>query len=904
MSLRRSGRSRNPTDDVLDTKPVPLVADALRKRKRVSDEASTYGTAAAAPETPTTAQRSLTASKGQHTPEPPRDLPSSAVNGTNASVSPSSSATSPGRLRGRPRGRPMKASHDPAASVSPDKPNGGGHQSSTIETRRSTRGTVSLTAKTSTAPEPDSKGAPGREPPAAHTSSSTLEAATARDTSSQSVKFAEVEHLAAGVLSPDEELWLGPEDAEKLRIVIDSLAPELLQSPLATVSHFSQPVQAKTVKGKARQATPATLAQALDGRTISLRQLRAYFLALRAPLLARGECHSQDESKNRLANIAQLTMLLSLVDELALEQREPDVAFQQQQQPASLEPKEEQTSSSLERLLDAEAATEGSGQTGQYALHMRLPGGDYFTRAVELSPDEVSQLQTGLADIIAIQPRSDVDSTDPVPTLGERLYRNYSLKVQSTSVPELREKRFAKIVPSSNLYYGPYASFAPTYDSSSSSISQAASNLIWATKTDKRAVLFRSAWQQLSTGTEQAAQPPQPPKPAPAPAVGSEQREGIEDLLESLDPSIDVTLLRAVLAQAEQAAELEDKLNHCASLLARLQSLQERRLQKLYAHINYTYPRATCCSKPGSSQPLDSFEPNQEEQSVAREVFAALGSILRLRPRSRLSMSADPPLVPARLDLRALSHSVAVDPAFSAKAKRGADANFWGTLDPALYAPEAATQLAGKVNAIVPSFASNDTVCLDASAEHRATNRSLRQRGIPIGVSRDHGPGLLDRVAELDSRNRQAGATLALNGIPALLAPTGANGLSQQGLIAPSLVGMLPGVGTQGFALHGSPPFNPVPIGPPHGYQAGSPPLPPAAAIPTSSLPKSSQQNGTTRGSVSGVATSPASHSAHHRSAISPLAASPVPAALQRHPSQQNLRTPGAGQAGHPVRPY
>lgn len=76
------------------------------------------------------------------------------------------------------------------------------------------------------------------------------------------------------ILPREQELWLHPADAEKLHTVAKHFMPELLEAPLPPESNFAK--QAAGVKGKSKEKLipSSTLLQALDGRRVSLRQLR------------------------------------------------------------------------------------------------------------------------------------------------------------------------------------------------------------------------------------------------------------------------------------------------------------------------------------------------------------------------------------------------------------------------------------------------------------------------------------------------------------------------------------------------------------------------------------------------------------------------------------------------------
>lgn len=85
------------------------------------------------------------------------------------------------------------------------------------------------------------------------------------------------------ILPREQELWLQAADAEKLRTVAKHLMPELLEAPLPPESNFAK--QSTGVKGKSKEKIlpSSTLLQALDGRRVSLRQLRVSICERRYP---------------------------------------------------------------------------------------------------------------------------------------------------------------------------------------------------------------------------------------------------------------------------------------------------------------------------------------------------------------------------------------------------------------------------------------------------------------------------------------------------------------------------------------------------------------------------------------------------------------------------------------------
>lgn len=671
-----------------------------------------------------------------------------------------------------------------------------------------------------------------------------------------------------------------------------------MTTSLPAESHFSalgSTLLKSKAKGKAKSEQPINLGEALDGRPISLRQLRAYLLCLQSAYLPVNEVVDGQQGESRDKN---LTLLLGLVDEIAVNRRLHDSSAQQV---VARDLKEEHGAEALDSLLDGTAERQGSLATTKYALHMRLPGGDFFTKAVELSDDDVANLRTGVADLIRVEPSTaaarstSTNRSTRVPTLGERLYRKYSKQTQKRSVEDLRERHLAKLVPISSLYYGPFASFAPSYDSSAASLSRAATSAIWSSKTDSTAKAVRKAWSAPSELDEGEQSTLSPPPPLDEETGRCEEDE--EKLAKSLEPFLDDQQIQNLIGRVDRDAQIDKRLDECAARIVKLQALQDRRLRASFAH-RYQLQSALGRGDRHSSAADDATD---VEREAARSVLSSLADLLRLRPRSTISQP--PPVVPSDSDLQALSQSAAIDPAFATSNNSVAgETGYWGTLDLALHAPEAGAALAGKVNTVVPMFASNETARLDPPGEQRAINRSLRQRNVPIGVSRDYGRGLLDRIAESDTSKRGVGAALTLNGIDGVLQPPHppqSTTAPPFGHMGPPSMGPAPGPGMTppGYPMHGSPPFipmHPPGMGVPMGA-AGSPPLP-AAALPTPKTRSYAQNLPSPRPGAHGAFGTPGSYltSPQHQhqqqqrmGAASPIATSPMPGKLHRYPSQQ-----------------
>ena len=105
----------------------------------------------------------------------------------------------------------------------------------------------------------------------------------------------------------------------------------------------------------------------------------------------------------------------------------------------------------------------------KFALHQRLPDGDYFTNSnsTNIDPQLISNLVTGQANAIKVNETIPVNVND-APTLGD-LTKNPNHQGKSFTQSTFKNKDV------SHLYYGPNYSFGPSYDSSQATISYSAS---------------------------------------------------------------------------------------------------------------------------------------------------------------------------------------------------------------------------------------------------------------------------------------------------------------------------------------------------------------------------------------------------------------------------------------------
>lgn len=259
--------------------------------------------------------------------------------------------------------------------------------------------------------------------------------------------------------------------------VLDSLAPGLLDEAPDSQGKLSRATSDSKYKPTAHPPF-TTLREALDkpeSESISLRSLRQHTLDLRSQALERPELQAQQRAAlgshaptatGPALYLTSSSLLLGLLDELARSYRSQPTDPARQTITASLAPASQSeggTANGVKKeeeqdLLDEENEA-GKERYRKYALHMRLPSGDYFTNAVHIDQDKIATLQTGQADLVAVAPavapplslapdhllaERQVKTTHP--TLGERVYKNASTRPPRVSVEQMRALVEHKVV--------------------------------------------------------------------------------------------------------------------------------------------------------------------------------------------------------------------------------------------------------------------------------------------------------------------------------------------------------------------------------------------------------------------------------------------------------------------------
>ena len=205
----------------------------------------------------------------------------------------------------------------------------------------------------------------------------------------------------------------------------------------------------------------------------------------------------------------------------------------------------------------------------KYALMQKLPSGEWWT---SLNSDIISQgsdlknLSTGHAELVAIFPAPSSSSLPPEP----RTLKHYtsSRTPSGTSTPVPPKHRY--VSRGSFLDYGPYSSFAPTFDQGGREIG----------RTVYGEVLWRERGNRLrlkALKKKQLAESHPPDVIMEDPSSTEQDSFSSEDWHETLKGFLSVPSLRSALDDLEVQDSTQELLERNAKALARLEELQLRR---------------------------------------------------------------------------------------------------------------------------------------------------------------------------------------------------------------------------------------------------------------------------------------------------------------------------------------
>lgn len=296
-----------------------------------------------------------------------------------------------------------------------------------------------------------------------------------------------------------------------------------------------------------------------------------------------------------------------------------------------------------------------TGQGKKYALMQRLPSGTWWSSlGSDLSTDskEFKDLQTANAELVAILPSpsslaySDSTTTKSTATLTD----TQAPMTLSAYVPKKPPGHRSKLLGprhvscGSFLDYGPYASFAPSFDQEGVEIGrEALGEVLWRWEDRKKNWTAEKA-----RAAEDAAQC--------LPMEGLEEDEeeqnnvidpSLEDSFDDDEEALDgllskeqVASLKSVLKSLELENAVQELLDRNTKALRRLEELQRQRLMK-----------------EGGFHPV---EEGSEEWDTAQSILESLTLLTSLRPRQ--SGSADVPLIPSSATLHKLHRTLPVAP--------------------------------------------------------------------------------------------------------------------------------------------------------------------------------------------------------------------------------------------------
>ncbi|TEB39105.1 hypothetical protein FA13DRAFT_443172 [Coprinellus micaceus] len=260
----------------------------------------------------------------------------------------------------------------------------------------------------------------------------------------------------------------------------------------------------------------------------------------------------------------------------------------------------------------------------RYALVQHLPSGDYWSSlSAGTAPSDLKSLPTGNAELVAIIPTASASPLDAVPSLG-----SISSRPLAPTKPIIGPRRVSTGV---FLDYGPYASFAPSFETVAGIVGQRQLSEVVYQREQKK--------QGRHDNNPPSAYIQEIPEEDDV-VMNVAEPEPISDKdLDTLLPPEDVKALKEALGSLELERAVQTLLDRNALALKRLGELQTRRL---------------------SNPDVKPVEEGSEEWDTAQTIMDSIATLASLRPRSSAEDGA--PLVPSPAVLRKLHRSLALEP--------------------------------------------------------------------------------------------------------------------------------------------------------------------------------------------------------------------------------------------------
>lgn len=303
----------------------------------------------------------------------------------------------------------------------------------------------------------------------------------------------------------------------------------------------------------------------------------------------------------------------------------------------------------------------------KYALVQRLPTGDWWTSLSSdfASPSDgkaLTDLPTGHAELAAILPSAPTSSNAGGKTLAE--YARPRPTVATLQMPGPRRVSCGKF-----LDYGPYASFAPTFEQDGTEVGkQSLGEVIWrqrqeATLREKARSKRRAIEASRAANGEDVILCSGVVR-QDARALDQEKESDIEALdtaLQSLLPMNEVASIKAALGSLELEEAVQELLDKNARALLRLQLLQRLRLGAEGGGSSIVEEGSEECDTGKCGFVCHDTDMLKYILTTAQAVLESLTVLASLRPRSSADTDSSPPLVPPATVLRTLQRSLPLE---------------------------------------------------------------------------------------------------------------------------------------------------------------------------------------------------------------------------------------------------
>ncbi|EMD41595.1 hypothetical protein CERSUDRAFT_120619 [Gelatoporia subvermispora B] len=445
------------------------------------------------------------------------------------------------------------------------------------------------------------------------------------------------EHLADtkdGELSSTGDMPILPSDAEKILDVLEVIDTQGLLDRVFPLSTRSLGVDATDSDAGSSTSTQSYSLRVLlkDSTQYPLRVLRSAVQHL-LPIFSHQRSPPSEtvDQQLRFCNLA-----LSLLDQASIH-ISPIPLDAETLRPPSPDPETHSKEAS-----DAAPAV----KRRKYALVQHLPSGDWWT---SLNSDLVGvideeqglpDLPTANAELVAVLPTASTSTSAQTVTLGA-----YAVK----KPPEYKPPGPRQLSCGRFLDYGPYASFAPSFDQEGAEVGRdTLGEVLWQLEVKRRrrerAKGKQRALPELSSAQVDPPQDADDIQILPSDNTAAEQQESTDvDVAAALDGLLspeEMAAIKTGLGSLELENAVQELLDRNVRALRRLEELQLERLGQV-----------------GGGESI--VEVGSEEWDVAHGTLNSLSLLASFRPRTSSSESA--PLVPSASVLRKLHRTVPLE---------------------------------------------------------------------------------------------------------------------------------------------------------------------------------------------------------------------------------------------------